>query len=203
MSWEYVKLRVGDKARFECLRCGRCCIGPNVGLTAFDIHRILRFLGLGWTRVKGRYVVAVVADMMAIPVLKDKGGRCVFLEFKGEKPTCTIYPARPMRCRLYPFIPYSPSDNRTVYLDKHCSGLNAHTYAEPPWETLKKYCSEAKQHYSKLYKLIFREGCEPLEALEKVIGDVDELVIKQPHVQDNLYFKQASRSYAHSKRKGA
>jgi hypothetical protein len=67
---------------------------------------------------------------------------------------------------------------------------------------LKKYCSEAKQHYSKLYKLIFREGYEPLEALEKFIEDVDELVIKQPHVQDNLYFKQASRSYAHSKRKG-
>jgi len=33
---------------------------------------------------------------------------------------------------------------------------------------LEKYCSEAGEHYSKLYRLVFREGCGPLEALEKL-----------------------------------
>jgi hypothetical protein len=70
--------------------------------------------------------------------------------------------------RLYPFMPYSLSNKHTTDLDKHCLGLNAHIYAEPPWENLKKHCSEAEQHYSKLYKLTFLEGCGPLEALEKL-----------------------------------
>jgi hypothetical protein len=55
----------------------------NVGLTGLDLCRILRFLCLDWKGVSGRYVVAAVAEMMTIPVLKDKGGRCVFPEFEG------------------------------------------------------------------------------------------------------------------------
>jgi len=76
MNHDYIKLSFGDKVRFKCLRCGRCCSsGPNVGLTAFDICRIARFLDLDWRELKGKYVIAVIADMIAIPTLRDKGRR--------------------------------------------------------------------------------------------------------------------------------
>lgn len=173
MGHHYVRLRLGEKARFKCLRCGQCCSnGPNVGLTAFDISRIAQFLNMEWRELKGKYIVAVIADMTAIPTLRGKAdGTCIFLEYRDEKPFCSIYPARPMRCRLYPFIPYSPSNNETVYLDVCCPGLNAETETEPPWDCLKEYNVEVKLHYARLYSLIFQEGYEPLEALEKTIEE--------------------------------
>lgn len=173
MNPHYVRLRLGEKTRFKCLRCGRCCgSGPNVGLTAFDIQRIARFLNVDWHELRGKYVVAVIADMTAVPTLRGRvDGTCIFLEYKDEQPSCSIYPARPMRCRLYPFMPYSPSNSETIYLDTCCPGLNAETETDPPWETLKEYYFEVKLHYARLYNLIFQEGYEPLEALEKTIED--------------------------------
>jgi Fe-S-cluster containining protein len=173
MSLHYVKLRLGEKARFKCLRCGKCCgSGPNVGLTAFDILRIARFLNVDWRELKGRYIVAVIADMVAIPSLRGKiNGECIFLEHVNGKPSCSIYPARPMRCRLYPFMPYSPSDIKTIYLDTCCSGINAEKEVDPPWDCLREYCLEIKLHYDRLYSLTFQEGCDPLEALEKTIEE--------------------------------
>ncbi len=173
MSFHYVKLKFGEKVRFNCLRCGRCCSsGPNVGLTAYDIRRIANFLNVDWRTLKGKYVVAVVADMVAIPTLRGNlHGECVFLERVDGKTSCSIYPARPMRCRLYPFMPYSPSNNETIYLDTCCPGINVETETEPPWECIKEYYVEVKLHYARLYQLVFQEGCEPLEALEKTIED--------------------------------
>ncbi len=188
MRHEYLKLSIGDKVNFECLMCGRCCSsGPNVGLTAFDIHRIAQFLGENWRNLKGKYVVAVIADRIAIPVLRDKGnGRCVFLEFRNGEAFCRIYPARPMRCRLYPFIPYSPGNNEIIYLDKCCPGLKANKLIEPPWEILENCNFEAKLHYSELYRLVFREGLEPLEALERTIEKIAKLAHKTTTLK-NMY----------------
>lgn len=175
MGLHYVRLRLGEKARFKCLRCGKCCgNGPNVGLTAFDIHRIARFLNVNWQELKGKYVVAVIADMVAVPTLRGKtDGTCIFLEHEDGKPSCRIYPARPMRCRLYPFMPHSPSSNETVYLDTCCPGLNAETETdtEPPWDCLREYYVEVKLHYARLYSLTFQGGYEPIEALEKIIEE--------------------------------
>jgi len=176
MSLHYVRLRLGEKAHFECLRCGRCCrSGPNVGLTAFDIHRIARFLNVDWRELKGKYVAAVLADMVAVPTLRGTvDGECVFLENVDGKPSCRIYPARPMRCRLYPFMPFSPSNIETIYLDTCCPGLNTEKETEPPWECLKEYYAEVKLHYERLYQHVFQDGYEPLEALEKTIEDFKE-----------------------------
>jgi len=160
------------------LRCGRCCSsGPNVGLTAFDVCRIACFLDLDWRELKGKYMIAVIADMIAIPTLRDKGGgRCVFLEFAGEHSSCSIYPVRPMRCRLYPFIPSSPSKRGLIYMDRCCPGLNAGINTEPPWSLLEDCYFEAKFHYSRLHNLIFQEGYEPLDALEKIIEEIEKLM---------------------------
>lgn len=171
------KLSLGEKANFECLRCGRCCSGgPNVGLTAFDVLRIANYLGLEWRKLRGRYVAAVIADFTAIPILMDKGdGRCVFLENADGKAYCRIYPVRPMRCRLYPFLPISPGNDHAVYLNEQCPGTRAGVNVEPPWNTLESYNLEAKIHYAKIYRMTFRKGLDPLEALEKTLDEIAEL----------------------------
>ncbi len=173
MSSKYIVLRRGDKIRFSCVRSGRCCSsGPNVALTAFDVCRIARYLGVNWRELRGRYILAIVADMYAIPVLRGVGdGVCAFLEYVNNIPTCKIYPVRPMRCKLYPFLPASPSKRDIVYVDSYCPGVGQGPLIEPPWNELDQYYRELKIHYDRLHKLVFDEGYEPLEALEKLIDE--------------------------------
>ncbi|MHC1628233.1 MAG: YkgJ family cysteine cluster protein [Candidatus Nezhaarchaeales archaeon] len=175
MTHEHVKILQGEKVKVTCLRCGRCCNGPNVSLTVFDICRIASFLNVHWRELRGKYIIAVIADMLAIPVLKSKGGLCIFLE-TSEKPSCKIYPARPMRCRLYPFIPYSPGKTNIINLDKCCQGVGIGDPIEPPWNLIENYYLEVKYHYSKLYHLVFSEGYEPLNALETLLDEVYEVM---------------------------
>ncbi len=171
MSHEYIKVPRGEKVRATCLRCGRCCHGPNVSLTAFDICRMAKFLGVDWRVLRGKYVKAVIADVIPIPILQSVRGVCAFFVM-GDKPTCTIYPARPMKCRLYPFLSYSPAKSDLMCLDKCCGGVGVGELEDPPWTLLSQYHLELKLHYAKLYQLIFEEGCEPLQALERLIDEV-------------------------------
>ncbi|MCY0868147.1 MAG: YkgJ family cysteine cluster protein [Desulfurococcus sp.] len=163
----------GDKIKYKCLRSGVCCrSGPNVALTAFDVCRIARFLGVEWRRLIGSYIYAVIADHIPIPVLRGVNGRCVFLEVINGVPSCRIYPARPRRCRLFPFIPLSPSITDRVRVSSICPGIGEGEESEPPWSELERYSEEVKAHYKLLYDYIFTRGYEPLDALEAVIDFV-------------------------------
>ncbi len=166
-------LRKGDKIRFSCVRCGRCCsTGPNVALTVYDICRIAKYLGVDWRALRGKYIVAYIADMIPVPALRGLADKCAFLEYEDGLPKCSIYPVRPMRCKLYPFLPVTPSRDDVIYVDENCLGIGEGEPVEPPWETLKQYYREVKEHYTRLYDLIFNQGYEPLEALEKLLDDV-------------------------------
>jgi Fe-S-cluster containining protein len=89
--------------RFECTRCGRCCIAGDdyhVYLGTDEMARIRDYLGLstGWFR--RRYLQRTDAgDLIAA---SQDDGRCVFL---GEDDRCRVYPVRPVQCRTYPFWP--------------------------------------------------------------------------------------------------
>ncbi len=167
-------LKKGDRVKWRCIRSGRCCsTGPNVALTVYDVCRIARYLGVDWRELRGKYILAIVADMIAIPVLRGVGdGLCAFLKKEDGVPTCSIYPVRPMRCRLYPFHPASPSRRDIVYFDTYCPGYGCGDEVEPPWSLLKEYYREVEFQYRRLYELVFKEGYEPLEALEKLIDEV-------------------------------
>ena len=174
MSSRYKILRRGDRIRYGCVRSGRCCsTGPNVALTAYDVCRIARYLGVPWRELRGKYILAIIADMIAIPVLRGLGdGQCAFLETRDGVPTCSIYPVRPMRCRLYPFQPASPSKKDIIYIDTYCPGVGHGNLVEPPWSVLEEYYKEVTNHYKRMYQLVFKEGYEALEALEKLIDEV-------------------------------
>lgn len=166
-------VKKGEKVRYGCLRSGTCCSsGPNVSLTVCDICRIARYLGVGWRDLAGRYIYVVVADYFPIPVLRGVAGKCVFLARERGLPACSIYPARPMRCRLFPFVPVSPSVADKLEVSPICPGVGKGEEADPPWDVLEDYLEEVKFHYSSLFKLIFNEGREPVQALEELLDSV-------------------------------
>ena len=86
-----------------------------------------------------------------------------------------IYPARPMRCRLYPIIIESLKADK-IYLDPKCPGLGEGNELKAPRREIMEYIVERRKHYEILYKYIIGEGMEPLEALKKALEELWEKV---------------------------
>jgi Fe-S-cluster containining protein len=78
---------------YECRACSRCCHGYRIRVNPFESLTLARHLDMGTTEFRQRFLDA---DSM----LRHEGEaeRCVFLGAKG----CTVHPARPLACRLYP-----------------------------------------------------------------------------------------------------
>ena len=87
---------------FECQRCLYCCSAEPgyVFLTKSDIEAASSFLGLSEDQFIEIYCRYVDYGSYLMVSLKERDNfDCEFLSEKG----CTIYPARPMQCRTYPF----------------------------------------------------------------------------------------------------
>ncbi|MEM1705956.1 MAG: YkgJ family cysteine cluster protein [Thermosphaera sp.] len=167
------EVKQGEKVLFQCQRSGVCCnSGPNVILTSYDICRIAKYLNVEWRQLVGKYINALVADHIPIPFLRGDRNKCAFLVKTNRLPSCSIYPARPMRCRLFPFIPYGPNILDKVYLSSICPGVGKGEPVNPPWYDLRKYSEEVSKHYNMLFNLIFEKGYEPIGALEEVVDTV-------------------------------
>ncbi|MCX5633323.1 MAG: YkgJ family cysteine cluster protein [Phycisphaerae bacterium] len=111
---------------FACQQCGSCCCGPDEGviwISRPEINMLAEHLGLSASELRKKYLrrIGFRFSIRENPCSKD----CVFLAnlngFKG----CTIYNARPMQCRNWPFWPgnlQSPDDWNTAA--KKCPGIN-------------------------------------------------------------------------------
>lgn len=162
----------GEKTKFTCIRCGRCCSsGPNVALTALDVCKIAKYMNTSWRDLAGKYFYVVIADHIPVAVLRGVGDKCVFLRMQHGLATCTIYPARPARCRLYPFIPVSPGEVSKLEISIRCPGIESGEFTEPPWSDLEEYSRQLREHYMKLFNMIFNKNLEPLKALEELLDD--------------------------------
>jgi len=165
------KIGLDQTFRFSCTRRAQCCrTGPNVALTIFDLVRIAKYLKKDWRELIPTYVKVIVADMVPFMLLRGIRDECIFLSKKGGY-KCTIYPARPMRCRLYPIVPAAPGADY-VYLDTKCPGLWSGPERKVPKKALEKYYEEVREHYKRIMKYVLEEGLEPEEALEKAIEDI-------------------------------
>ncbi len=105
--------------RFQCGRCGRCCAGEPgyVWLTDDDISRISRYLSVPEQELVGRYCRQV---LFRISLMERPNGDCVFLTPAG----CSIYEARPIQCRTFPFWSHLlMSRDRWEALRTRCKGV--------------------------------------------------------------------------------
>ncbi len=86
--------------RFTCQPgCTRCCEEPGyVYLTENDLLRAAAHLGLTPARFERRFVYRTTH---LLRLRKPRGRQCPFLLAGG----CSIHPAKPTQCRLFPFWP--------------------------------------------------------------------------------------------------
>lgn len=96
------------EVRFNCTRCGECCLNTRMELLPEDIERI-EALGYRLTDF------AEYDEEGGVWRLRNINGHCVF--FDENSKLCKIYEHRPIGCRLYPL---NYSDEEGVVVDKYC-----------------------------------------------------------------------------------
>ena len=114
--------------RFTCQGTGRCCksgtLDGYVLLTLEDRRQIAKHLGLSTQQFTKRYVAKTENEFH----FKQLNPHCPFLKHNQ----CSIYKARPLQCRTWPFWP--------EHMEKHI------------WEKeVKKVCAGIGK--GKLYKM--------------------------------------------------
>jgi Fe-S-cluster containining protein len=90
-----------DGLSFECTRCGACCTGAPgyVWVNADEISALAEFRGETVQAFSKRFVRRVGSRHSLV---EKPGGDCVFWD---KREGCTVYPARPIQCRTWPFWP--------------------------------------------------------------------------------------------------
>ncbi|MDX2038792.1 MAG: YkgJ family cysteine cluster protein [Isosphaeraceae bacterium] len=90
-----------DGLRFTCTRCGNCCTGAPgyVWVDIDEIDALARRLDLERDDFTRRYVRQVGRRFS---LLEKPGGDCIFWD---RDQGCTVYEARPIQCRTWPFWP--------------------------------------------------------------------------------------------------
>lgn len=127
-----------DGLRFGCTACGDCCRGPEPGhvfVDAKDIKRLAKHLELELDAFGQRYLRRVQGDQLSLT--EHRNGDCVFWQ-EGEG--CTVYAARPVQCRQFPFWPET-LESRAAWREEAqtCGGMDAEDgrlYTQEEIETL-------------------------------------------------------------------
>lgn len=87
---------------FECTQCGNCCSGAPgyVWVTPEDMHRMAEFLKMPFEDFTRTFVRQIGSRYSLTEKLNYD---CAFLTRQGGKAGCSVYGARPMQCRTWPF----------------------------------------------------------------------------------------------------
>jgi Fe-S-cluster containining protein len=97
--------------RFHCTSCGNCCRRFRVPLTDADLARLANATGREPAELV-EWLEPDAVDMVGEPesfVLLPQGRRLMTLAWQGdgcrflEDNRCSVYAARPVSCRIYPF----------------------------------------------------------------------------------------------------
>lgn len=115
-----------DKAafpyRFACKRSGNCCAIPGgfVRTTPAERGAIAALLRLSEAAFASRYL-----QPDGVHLKDGLGNRCTFLQ-DGAQAGCSIYEARPHKCREWPYWPEVLSDPKLLELvQRTCPGIEA------------------------------------------------------------------------------
>ena len=106
--------------RFKCQGTGRCCKSEKVDgyvyLTLEDRRKVANHLGLSTQKFTKRYVTKTNNKFH----FKQINPHCPFL----EQNHCSIYDARPIQCRTWPFWPENMKKHTwEKEVKKVCSGI--------------------------------------------------------------------------------
>ena len=103
--------------RFRCTQCGNCCTGPagTVWFSRAEGAEMARIVGVDRKTFYERYARRVDGRWSLTEHETPHGLDCVFLdrESRPGKAVCSIYEARPVQCRTWPFWPENLRSRRT------------------------------------------------------------------------------------------
>lgn len=127
--------------RFKCTGCGKCCSGSPgyVFLTDDDIEKLTAHLGITQEEFIKKYTKTFHGKLS----LRDDtpGYGCIFLK---EGKSCSVYHARPMQCKTYPFwIGNISSQKEWEEEAQRCEGIN---HQEAPLIAKEEICRIASIH---------------------------------------------------------
>ncbi|MCR9292001.1 MAG: YkgJ family cysteine cluster protein [bacterium] len=100
----------GDGLRFSCTQCGRCCSGAPGFVWVDDDETALlaEHMGMELEEFRDRFVRRVGARESLV---EYPDGDCIFLD--PDTRGCTVYEARPIQCRSWPFWPSNLETKKT------------------------------------------------------------------------------------------
>ena len=110
-----------DGLAFECTRCGACCTGAPgfVWVTPEEIARLAEARGESVAKFSKAFVRRV-GDRYSL--IEKPGGDCIFWD---RRTGCTVYEARPVQCRTWPFWPENiESPDSWDGVARGCPGTN-------------------------------------------------------------------------------
>jgi len=131
--------------RFACQPgCTNCCRGQGfVYLTEDDIVRAAEFLGMTPATFEKRYVYRTRNQRR---LRTPRAVRCPFLREEG----CSIHPAKPTQCRLYPFWPELIGNPRAWYgAGSDCPGIGQGELVQI--ETVRDSARQMREAYPHFY----------------------------------------------------
>jgi len=115
------RLSYPSHLRWRCIRCTNSCRDlpgrkRNILLTRSDTERI----AAATKRKPQEFSLASRGHFPYERTMRKRGRRCIFLQCKS----CSIYRARPLICRFYPFsLDSSASGELRIDLDAACLGI--------------------------------------------------------------------------------
>lgn len=117
--------------RFECTGCGNCCRGRGeVYFTEEDLSNIETLLALK-SAEKPAFRRKMVQSKRNGLLVHLTNGRCALL---GNDNRCSVYEARPIQCRTYPFwAGFFENEDDMDFLKNECEGVgrrNGKVYSE-------------------------------------------------------------------------
>lgn len=131
--------------RFACQPgCTRCCTQRGwVYLSVEDVPRLAQFLDMSVDQFRLRYVYST---KHTIRLRKPRHGQCPFLNADG----CSVHPAKPTQCRLFPFWPELIEHKKELKKTAHwCPGIGKGDIV--PLETLVESAREMRRAYPHSY----------------------------------------------------
>ena len=139
---------MAEGLRFACQPgCTACCEQKGfVYVTESDLVRAAEFLGISPAEFERKYVFRT-RNRMRLRVPRDAS--CHFLTASG----CSIHPAKPTQCRIFPFWPELVGSRREWQKTarSYCPGMNQGPLIQI--EAARSQAEEMRQAYPAMYGL--------------------------------------------------
>jgi len=140
---------------FECTACSFCCSGAPgyVWLSREDLDRLLTYLELEQAAFIQNYCRWIkTGEGKALSLQEKKSGEatydCIFLKH-GK---CSVYPARPLQCRTYPFWSEIVTTKKGWEEESHsCPGIGRGSSV--PRKQIEDYLTARRNHRRLYYPL--------------------------------------------------